>query len=36
MQLRREAEALLAERKGEAQGAKKNGVGSKGNLAVCI
>ncbi|CAN0159833.1 unnamed protein product [Ectocarpus sp. 12 AP-2014] len=29
MQLRREAEALLAERKGEAQGGKKNGVGSK-------
>lgn len=30
MQLRREAEALLAERKGETQGGKKNGVGSKG------
>eukprot|EP00903_Cladosiphon_okamuranus_P008087 g7797.t1 len=31
MQLRREAEALLAERKGETQGSKKNGVGSKGS-----
>lgn len=30
MQLRREAEALLAERKGETQGSKKNGVGAKG------
>ncbi len=30
MQLRREAEALLAERKGEAQGTKKNGSSSKG------
>ncbi|CAN0328967.1 unnamed protein product [Ectocarpus sp. 8 AP-2014] len=34
MQLRREAEALLAERKGETQGGKKNGVGSKAGSKV--
>lgn len=36
MRLRREAEALLAERKGEAKGTKKNGVGSKGGWVVRV